>query len=100
VDSNFPFQVTGVDFSGPFDVLRSHWAKLYICIFADAYTRLVLLQVMPDRTYSSFLLAFEKFKLTFCVRSSLMRSDNEKNVSVCCNTRTTQKRSLRRWVAL
>jgi hypothetical protein len=78
VDSNFPFQVTGVDFSGPFDVLRSQRAKLYICIFADAYTRAVSLQVMPDRTYSSFLMAFEKFKLTFCVRPSLMRSDNEK----------------------
>jgi hypothetical protein len=78
VESRFPFQVTGVDFSGPFDVLRSQRTKLYICIFADAYTRAVSLQVMPDRSYDSFLMAFERFKLTFCVRPSLMRSDNEK----------------------
>jgi hypothetical protein len=39
VESRFPFQVTGVDFSGPFGVLRSQRTKLYICIFADAYTR-------------------------------------------------------------
>jgi hypothetical protein len=78
IDTRYPFEVTGTDFTGPFDVLRDERRKLYICIFADAYTRAVSLFVIPDKSYGSFLQAFEKFKFAHCVRPAIIRSDNDK----------------------
>jgi hypothetical protein len=73
-----PFEVTGVDFTGLFDVLRKKRQKLYVCIFTCPYSRAISLQVMPNREYNSFLQAFEKFKHLRGVRPILVRSDNEK----------------------
>jgi hypothetical protein len=76
--NQYPFEVTGVDFTGPFDVLRKKRQKLDVCIFACPYSRAISLQVMPNREYNSFLQAFEKFKHLRGVRPILNRSDNEK----------------------
>jgi hypothetical protein len=70
--NQYPFKVTGVDFTGPFDVLRRKRQKLYVCIFTCPYLRAVSLQVMPNREYNSFLQAFEKFKHLRGVRPILV----------------------------
>jgi hypothetical protein len=76
--NQYPFEVSGVDFAGPFDVLRRKYTKSYICIFTCPYSRAVSLQAMRNKDYASFLQAFEKFKYTRGVRPILVRSDNEK----------------------
>jgi hypothetical protein len=76
--NQYPFEVSSVDFAGPFNVLRRKRQKLYVCIFTCPYSRAVSLHVMLNRDYHSFLQAFEKFKHVRGVRPILIRSENEK----------------------
>jgi hypothetical protein len=75
IDTRYPFEVTGTDFTGPLD--KDERRKLYICILADAYARAVSLFVIPDKSYGSFLQAFEKFKFAHCA-PAIIKSDNDK----------------------
>ena len=58
-----PFSVTGVDFSGALHVKektgKEH--KVYICLFTCASTRAVHIEIVPDLTEESFMLAFRRF---------------------------------------
>jgi len=58
-----PFTVTGVDYSGALHVMtdRRQQQKVYICLFTCANTRAVHLEIVPDLTEDSFLLAFRRF---------------------------------------
>ena len=72
-----PFTVTGVDFTGALYV-RDHAGnetKAYICLFTCASTRAIHLELVPDLSEYSFMLAFRRF----CCRQSVpkkMISDN------------------------
>jgi hypothetical protein len=74
--NQYPFEVAGVDFTGPFNVLQKKRQKLYVCIFTCLYTRAVSFQVMPNRESNSLLQALEKFKYIRGVRPILIHSDN------------------------
>ena len=58
-----PFSVTGVDFTGPFNVKDNHGVniKTFICLFTCASTRAVHLEVVQDLSEKSFLQAFRRF---------------------------------------
>ena len=54
-----PFSSVGVDFSGSFIVKssRGHFSKCYICIFSCCTTRAINLELLPDMSTQSFVLA-------------------------------------------
>ncbi|XP_033745623.1 uncharacterized protein LOC117331137 [Pecten maximus] len=59
-----PFTVTGVDFSGALYIKSgkgSETTKVYICLFTCANTRAVHLEIVPNMTEESFLMAFRRF---------------------------------------
>ena len=58
-----PFTVTGVDFTGAFNVRNNdgQTSKVYVCLFTCANTRAVHLEVVTDLTENTFLLAFRRF---------------------------------------
>ncbi|XP_052799407.1 uncharacterized protein LOC128231022 [Mya arenaria] len=57
------FSVTGVDFTGELHVKEKDGKqhKAYICLYTCASTRAVHLEIVPDLTEESFLLAFRRF---------------------------------------
>ena len=57
-----PFTNTGADFAGPLFV-KEHEAlkKAYVCLFTCCSTRAVHLELVPDLSVNSFLLAFRRF---------------------------------------
>ena len=77
VHDEYPFYATGVDFTGALYTKGSNNIdiKAYICLFTCAATRAIHLEIVPDLTEESFLLAFRRF----VARRSLpriMMSDN------------------------
>ena len=58
-----PFSVTGVDFTGALNVKqnKSKDTKVYLCLFTCATTRAVHIEIVPDLTENSFMLAFRRF---------------------------------------
>ena len=77
VEDTTPFTVTGVDFTGALYVRDCTGSehKAYVCLFTCASTRAVYLELVPNLTKESFMLAFRRFTS----RKSLpriMMSDN------------------------
>lgn len=57
-----PFEVVGVDFAGPLYIQAKEVThKSYITLFTCAVTRAVHLELVPDISTRSFLLAFRRF---------------------------------------
>ena len=57
-----PFSHTGVDFAGPLYAKNCGASeKAYICLFTCCSTRAVHLELTPDLSVNSFLLAFRRF---------------------------------------
>ena len=61
-----PFDYTGVDFAGPFDVKRGHTrkpvlVKAYACLFVCMSTKTVHIDCTEDLSTASFMLCFERF---------------------------------------
>ena len=61
-----PFDYTGVDFAGPFDVKRGHTrkpvlVKAYACLFVCMSTKAVHIDCTEDLSTASFMLCFERF---------------------------------------
>lgn len=59
----YPFQVIGVDFTGPVYVVtkEGHCNKSYIALFTCATMRAVHIELVEDMTTDSFLRAFRRF---------------------------------------
>ena len=82
-----PFTVTGVDFTGALyiqDHARNE-RKAYICLITCASTRAIHLELVPDLSEYSFMLAFR----LFCSRQSVpkkMISDNGTTFQAASNT--------------
>ena len=62
----WPFDYTGVDFAGPFDVKRGHTrkpvlVKAYACLFVCMSTKIVHIDCIEDLSTASFMLCFERF---------------------------------------
>ena len=77
-----PFTHSGVDFVGPLFVrgkstTESDNNKCYVCLFTSAATRAVHLELTPNLTVKSFLLAFRRFTSRRGLPATLM-SDNGK----------------------
>ena len=77
-----PFSHTGVDFAGPLFVrgnstTESDNNKCYVCLFTCTSTRAVHLDLTPNLTVESFLLAFRRFTSRRGLPATLM-SDNGK----------------------
>ena len=71
-----PFSVTGIDFAGPLQVKdESKARKMYICLFTCAVVRAIHLELVPDLTTESFLLAFRRFT-SRCGNPKTIISDN------------------------
>ncbi|XP_053403036.1 uncharacterized protein LOC123546131 [Mercenaria mercenaria] len=58
-----PFTVTGIDFTGALTVKASdgNLQKAYICLFTCANTRAIHLEIVPNMTVDSFILALRRF---------------------------------------
>ncbi|XP_053380934.1 uncharacterized protein LOC123562061 [Mercenaria mercenaria] len=77
VEESPPFTVTGVDYTGALYV-RDHSGsviKVYVCLFTCANSRALHLEVVPDLSKESFLLAFRRFVSRRSV-PRVMMSDN------------------------
>ncbi|XP_061171991.1 uncharacterized protein LOC133181518 [Saccostrea echinata] len=72
-----PFTVKGIDFAGPLYVKDKlgEDSKAYICLFTCASSRALHLELVPNLTHSSFLLAFRRF-ISRRSLPSIMISDN------------------------
>lgn len=80
VQESPPFTITGVDFTGALFVRdnfgrHSSESKAYICLFTCASTRAVHLEVVPNLSEDSFMLAFRRFVSRRSL-PRLMLSDN------------------------
>ncbi|XP_057377381.2 uncharacterized protein LOC130698716, partial [Daphnia carinata] len=59
-----PFNVTGIDFAGPFPIrllARTGQAKAYICLFTCAVTRAVHLEMTTDQEATTCIFALRRF---------------------------------------
>lgn len=64
--SGFPFQVTGIDYAGPFFILNkkgrgSRLLKSYVCLFICFSSKAVHLEIVSDLSSDAFLLALKRF---------------------------------------
>lgn len=66
ISQSFPFQVTGIDYAGPFS-LRDHKGrrakiiKCYICVFVCFCTKAIHLELTSDLTTESFIACLRRF---------------------------------------
>ena len=75
-----PFVNTGVDFAGPLYVqngTQDEQIKAYVCLFTCTATRAVYLELTPDLSAATFLLAFRRITSRRGI-PSVMISDNAK----------------------
>lgn len=88
VQEHPPFDVSGVDFAGPFFTNDSN-TKSYLLIFTCAVTRAVHLELAYDMSTNSFLLGFRRFisRRGLC---TVLYSDNAKSFK-------RADRELRKW---
>ena len=57
-----PFQVTGIDYAGPYvRNANKEVAKVYVCLFTCTTIRAVHLELVEDQTASAFLRVFKRF---------------------------------------
>ncbi|XP_070557391.1 uncharacterized protein [Ptychodera flava] len=72
-----PFAVTGVDFTSPLFVksTNNEETKSYVCLFTCAVSRAVHLELVPDLTTRSFMMAFRRFAARRSLPSKML-SDN------------------------
>ncbi|XP_070554754.1 uncharacterized protein [Ptychodera flava] len=72
-----PFSVTGVDFTGALltKAIDGKQNKAYVCLFTCAVTRAIHLELVPDLTTKTFLLAFRRFAARRSLPSRML-SDN------------------------
>ncbi|XP_053402251.1 uncharacterized protein LOC128557826 [Mercenaria mercenaria] len=72
-----PFTVKGIDFTGAFTVKASDGdlQKAYICLFTCANTRAIHLEIVPNMTVDSFILALRRFFSRRAIPKIIM-SDN------------------------
>ena len=79
VEESPPFTVTGIDYTGAFNIRDSSSSpntnKVYICLFTCASTRAIHLEVVEDLTTQNFLLAFRCLTAHHSL-SSIIVSDN------------------------
>ena len=74
-----PFEVTGVDFAGPFLVkTQNHVVKMYIALFTCASSRAIHLELVEDLSGHAFLQAFQRFTNRRSIPSMVI-SDNATN---------------------
>lgn len=69
------WKVTSADLAGPFPIKDG---QQYICIFQDAFSRLVYLVALPDTSASSFVQAFTQLIATWPI-PEILRTDNASN---------------------
>lgn len=97
VQDTFPFTVTGVVFAGPLDIKNydNSRAKVYICLFACASTRVVHLEIVSNLTEESFILAFRRFVSRRSLPKTMI-SDNASTYMAASNEiqRLTNSQSL------
>ena len=74
-----PFTVTGLDFSGAFNVKNRDGSesKVYICLFTCATTRAIHFELVSDMSTETFLLTFRRFAARRSIPHLIM-SDNAK----------------------
>lgn len=82
VSKNHPFNVSGVDFCGPFYIKCKHQRKnilnkIYVCIFICFVTKAIHLEIVSDMTTDAFIASLKRF---FARRGKAARiySDNGK----------------------
>ena len=96
VNYDYPFSVTGVDFTGALITKGQHneLSKTYICLFTCAATRAVHLEIVTDLSEESFLLAFKRFTARRSV-PKIMISDNATTFKAAAERITRSNRNNR-----
>ncbi|XP_071132987.1 uncharacterized protein [Mytilus edulis] len=63
VKDTIPFCTTGIDFAGPLHIkdTSTQPRKVYICLFTCACIRAIHLELVPDFSLNTFILAFRRF---------------------------------------
>ena len=66
VQPSRPFSITGVDYAGPFSIIKKnqrsiHSLKAYVAIFICFATRAIHIEVVFDLTSEAFLAALKRF---------------------------------------
>ncbi|XP_071137411.1 uncharacterized protein [Mytilus edulis] len=63
VKDTIPFCTTGIDFAGPLHIkdTSTQPRKVYICLFTCACIRAIHLELVPDLSLNTFILAFRRF---------------------------------------
>nr|CAI5828097.1 unnamed protein product [Callosobruchus analis] len=66
IKPKLPFDVTGLDFAGPFMILNkkgrgAHLQKVYLAIFVCFCTKAIHIEIVTDLTTENFLAAFRRF---------------------------------------
>ena len=82
-----PFTVTGVDFTGALQIRNKdgNTGKVYICLFTCANTRAIHLELVPNLSEETFLLAFRRFAARKSV-PQIMLSDNALTYTAAAKT--------------
>ena len=81
-----PFEVTGVDFAGPFLVKKhKHVVNIYIALFTCASSRAIHLELVEDLSGQAFLEAFKRFTNRRSIPGMVI-SDNATNFEFAAKT--------------
>ncbi|GFW85395.1 integrase catalytic domain-containing protein [Trichonephila clavipes] len=81
--TDYPFNCSGVDFSGPFslkikDNVKGNLFKVYICIFVCFVFKAVHIELVSDLTSQAFIAALKRF-MARRGKCAKLFSDNGKN---------------------
>lgn len=81
--TNFPFETTGVDYGGPFEIKASNLrnakiVKCYLCLFVCFSTKAVHLEIVSSLSSDSFILTLRRFIARRGIPRKLY-SDNGRN---------------------
>ena len=83
VTENLPFNISGVDFCGPFYIKykgqrKGTYHKIYVCVFICFVTRAMHLELVSDMTSAAFIAALKRF-ISRRGKCAKLFSDNAKN---------------------